>query len=292
VAAAGLPLMGGPSSEAAGNGLLPAGGFLCLPIKVREDVLGVMLVGDKRGGLPFQGDDLFLARFLLQKAAQAVENVALYEAMAHNLRGTLDALVKAMEAKDPHFLQHSQRVTDLAVATARALQMDQALLESLRFASYLHDVGKIGIKDDILLKEDRLDPEEYEQVKRHPLLGESIVGSLDLSPEERDVVLFHHERLDGSGYPQGLAGEDIPLAARVVAVADAFDAMTSERAYRPGKSRQQAIKELRRLAGSKFDTQVVEAFLKTLELYQPSEQTTAPEPPWQYFRRRSLAKNG
>lgn len=292
VAAAGLPLMGGPTSKSAGNGLLPTGGYLCLPIKMREVVLGVMLVGDKRGGLPFQGDDLFLARFLVQKAAQAIENVTLYEAMASNLRGTLDALVKASEAKDPHFLQHSQRVTDLAVATGQALHMDAELLESLRFASYLHDVGKIGIKDEILQKEEGLDQEEYEQIKQHPLVGESIMGPLDLSAEERDVVLFHHERLDGSGYPQGLSGADIPFTARVVAVADAFDAMTSDRAYRPGKSRQQAAQEIKRLAGSKFDAQVVEAFLAVLEHYQSPEQSAAPEPPWHYFRRRRLAKNG
>jgi response regulator RpfG family c-di-GMP phosphodiesterase len=273
VALAGLPLMGNPEPGRPSGDLLGTNGsYLCLPITLHQETFGVMLVGDKRGDLPFRGEDLFLANFILQKAALSMENITLSQAMADNLRSTLNALVGAMEAKDPYIRQHSRRVTDLSVAGAEALGMESSQVEALSFAGYLHDIGKIGVKDNVLLKNTSLDPEEYEEVKRHPVLGDSIVSSMQLTPDERNVVLLHHERWDGGGYPRGLAGEEIPLVARVTAVADAFDAMTSDRSYRPSKSQEQAAGELRRFAGSQFDPRVVEAFLGMLKNYQEPEQ--------------------
>ena len=228
-----------------------------------------------------------------ENQADALDNQAdNMEAMADNLCSTLDTLVGAMEAKDPYTRQHSRRVTDLSVEGAKALQMESSQVEALRFAGYLHDIGKIGVKDNVLLKNTSLDPEEYEEVKRHPVVGDSIVASMQLTPDERNVVLLHHERWDGGGYPRGLAGEEIPLVARVAAVADAFDAMTSDRSYRPSKSREQAAGELRRFAGSQFDPGVVEAFLGMLENYQePKWEPTGRLRP-QEMLKRAVMKGG
>lgn len=249
--------------------LLPLqGDYLCLPIKIREEVFGVFVVADKKSGRP-GGEDIYLLRFLLDKAALSIENVALYESMLGNLHSTLGALVGAMEAKDPYTRQHSLRVTNLSVLTAQTMGLEFSDLESLRFAAYLHDIGKIGVKDHVLLKEGPLTNEEYTQIKEHPVIGESIIKAMDLTPAERAIIRHHHERWDGRGYPDGLGGEEIPLLARVVAVADAFDAMSSDRPYRLAKNQAAAVSELTRCAGSQFDRQVVQAFVEMLMRYHP-----------------------
>lgn len=264
-AAGGKPVMGRPDAqEEAGHRLAVNGSLLCLPIMIHEQTLGLLVLGEKRGGLPFRGEDVFLGRFLLQKAALSVENIALYESMVSNLHSTLGALVRAMEAKDPYTRQHSRRVTNLAVLTAEIMGLELHQIESLKFAGYLHDIGKIGIKDHILLKETRLTPAEYQEIKRHPAIGESIIRAMDLSQDERHIVRHHHERWDGQGYPDRLSGKEIPLLARVVAVADAYDAMTSDRSYRASRSVEQAATELQECAGSQFDPMVVEGFLQML----------------------------
>jgi len=268
VAAGGKPVMGRPEALEEVGTLLPiSGSLLCLPMMIRDQNLGLLLVGEKRGGLPFRGEDVFLARFLLQKAALSVENIALYESMVSNLHSTLGALVRAMEAKDPYTRQHSRRVTNLAVLTAEVMELGLDQIEALKFAGYLHDIGKIGVKDHILLKQGQLTAQEYQEIKRHPVIGESIIRAMDLSQDERHIVRHHHERWDGGGYPDGLTGEDIPLLARVVAVADAYDAMTSDRSYRASRNVSQAVAELKRCAGSQFDPQVVVAFLGMLARY-------------------------
>ncbi len=245
---------------------------LVLPIKIREEIFGVMLVADKHGGAAFQGEDIFIARFLLDKAALSIENIALYESMVANMRSTLGALVSAMEAKDPYTRQHSRRVTNFSVLTAQTMGLSLDQIESLRFAAYLHDIGKIGIKDYVLLKGTDLTPEEFEHIKRHPVIGESIIKDMDLTDAERSIIRHHHERWDGSGYPDGIAGHEIPLLARIVAVADAFDAMTSDRPYRRAKKSSEAAAELNRCAGHQFDKTVVEAFVEMLSRYHPHER--------------------
>jgi len=244
---------------------------LALPIKIREEIFGVMLVADKRGVAGFQGEDIFIARFLLDKAALSIENIALYESMVANMRSTLGALVSAMEAKDPYTRQHSRRVTNFSVLTAQIMGLGLEQIESLRFAAYLHDIGKIGVKDYVLLKDSELSPEEFEHIKRHPVIGESIIKDMDLTEAERSIIRHHHERWDGSGYPDGIAGQEIPLLARIVAVADAFDAMTSDRPYRQAKNGSQAAEELSRCAGRQFDKEIVKAFLEMLTRYHPHE---------------------
>ena len=186
------------------------GHYLCMPVKIRGEVFGVLLAANKNDGGPFQGSDIFLANFLLDKVALSIENIALYESMVANLHSTLAGLVAAMEAKDPYTKQHSWRVTNLSVIIAQSLGLGSRDRESLRFAAYLHDIGKIGVKDDILSKESKLNKQEYEEIKRHPVVGENIVASLDLSGDERAVIRHHHERWDGKGYPTGWPGSRSP----------------------------------------------------------------------------------
>jgi HD-GYP domain-containing protein (c-di-GMP phosphodiesterase class II) len=141
----------------------------------------------------------------------------------------------------------------------------------MQTVGYLHDIGKIGVRDSILNKPGPLTAAEYEIVKKHPAIGDSIVSELGLSPEERSIIRHHHERWDGAGYPDGLAGNDIPLLARIVSVVDAFDAMTSERAYRHAMSREESLAELLRNRGRQFDPSALDAFMEVMKKTEPKE---------------------
>lgn len=178
--------------------------------------------------------------------------------------GTMAALVNTIEAKDSYTRGHSDRVTDFAVSIARELNLPEDEQELIRYACQLHDIGKIGIRDYILNKVEELNQEEWNEIKQHPTTGADIVKSLGFLEKGIPFIRHHHERYDGGGYPQGLRMEDIPLGARIIAVADTFDAMTSDRAYRKAKSVDVAIKELEENAGRQFDPQVVDAFLKII----------------------------
>jgi putative two-component system response regulator len=175
----------------------------------------------------------------------------------------VQTLVHALEAKDAYTSGHSARVSRYAVKTAVQFGYTAERLEQIRLGGELHDIGKIGTREDILNKPGPLSPEEFEHVKGHAALGERILAPfLSESPTVLRIVRSHHERLDGGGFPDGLSGEGIPSEARIVAVADAFDAMTTNRAYRPPRSPVHAFQELQRCAGTHFDPQVVEAFLR------------------------------
>jgi putative nucleotidyltransferase with HDIG domain len=239
------------------------GRAVAMPLQIKEEAFAVIVVAGRKE--PFNQREVRLLSFLGEKAALCVENLALYESVMQNLHATLRALVGAIEAKDSYTEQHSKRVTALAVAVAEEMGCSQEEVEALRFAGHLHDIGKIGIRDHILLKPGRLTSEEYGLVKAHPVIGQSIVKHLGLLPLEQDIIRHHHESWDGSGYPDGLAGEQIPLLSRILSVADAYDAMTSDRPYRGAKSRGKAIDELKRNRYKQFDGSVVEACLRVLE---------------------------
>jgi putative two-component system response regulator len=175
----------------------------------------------------------------------------------------VQTLVHALEAKDAYTSGHSARVSRYAVKTAVQLGYTGERLEQIRLGGELHDIGKIGTREDILNKPGLLSPEEFEHVKGHAALGEGILAPfLGESPMVLRIVRSHHERLDGRGFPDALSGDRIPAEARIVAVVDAFDAMTTNRAYRPPKSPVDSLEELRRCAGTHFDPEVVEAFLR------------------------------
>jgi putative nucleotidyltransferase with HDIG domain len=232
-----------------------------VPIIIGEEVFGVLNVWEKSSGGDLTREDATLLKALAQRASLAIENQALYEGLYATLTDTLLCLVSTIEAKDPNTKHHSQRVTRWALTLARAMGFSQEEQDLLRLGSYLHDIGKIGIKDWILMKPDTLTPEEMEVIKTHPVIGEKIVSHLGLLPVEKSIIRHHHERWDGTGYPDGLKGEEIPLPARIVAVADVLDAVSSNRVYRRARPLREALEEIAKGAGTQFDPQVVEVLM-------------------------------
>lgn len=191
---------------------------------------------------------------------------------------TLEALVTALDARERETQAHSQRVSDFSVYLARAMNVQEVDLENIRKGSMLHDIGKIGIPDRILLKPERLTQEEWVEMRKHPEIGAWIVNGVESLRSASDIVITHHERYDGGGYPKGLRREEIPLGSRIFAVADTLDAILSDRPYRAGQSYQQAREEIERGASSQFDPHVAACFLDT------------PCQVWNEIREHSLAK--
>jgi putative nucleotidyltransferase with HDIG domain len=198
--------------------------------------------------------------------------------------GAIRALAAALDARDPYTAGHSERVSAYSVMIGRGMKLADSELDVLRLGALLHDIGKIGLSDEVLRKPAALTPDEYEQIKRHPGLGARILRQVPFLAPHIPIVELHHERPDGRGYPYGLRADDIPVAARIVHVADAFDAMTSARAYRPARGRAEAAAELQRHSGTQFDAASVEALLVAL----PS-LSEAPEPALQELLGRRLA---
>ena len=241
-----------------------------MPLKIRDKIFGV-LTDSTRGELPrFNEKDLYFLSFLTQNAAHAVENLALYENIYENLFATLYGFVRALEARDAYTQRHSNRVTGLSLLIGRNLGISTEELDILNVAGRLHDIGKIGIRDAILLKPGRLTEAEFETIKEHPVIGADIVGQLGLWDREREIIRCHHERFDGSGYPDGLRGEAIPLLSRILFVADTYDAMASDRAYRERVPEPRILETIEQGAATQFDPTVVALFLK---LYREGKVT-------------------
>ena len=206
---------------------------------------------------------------------------------------TITSLVSALEARDPHTRNHSTRVAQLAVRVGKEMGLSRPELYELHLGGLLHDIGKIGVPDGILRKPSRLTREEYEVMKGHPTLGARIVSSVPGLESVVRIVLHHHEAYDGSGYPDGLAGDDIPLGARIVAAADTYLSMAEDRPYRPAQSLDHVVRELRRVAGRQLDPDVVDALLvmvaketeqfgmPLMGTYGPDLAATEPDPPRQ-----------
>jgi putative nucleotidyltransferase with HDIG domain len=190
--------------------------------------------------------------------------------------GVIAALAAALDARDPYTAGHSQRVAMLSVFIAEEMQVPVEERETLRLGALLHDVGKIGVNDAVLRKPGRLTAEEMDHIRLHPVLGARILQPVAFLAPHLHIVELHHERPDGRGYPHGLVGDAIPLFARIVHVADAFDAMTSARAYRPARGSGEAVHELWRCAGTQFDAEVVQALVRALPVIRSA--TAAAEP--------------
>lgn len=237
-----------------------------------------------------KGDELARARAQLLKFAKDIRELYrkerfrtrqledTLEELNQSYFSTMETLAFLVEAKDVGTRRHLDRTRDLAMALARIIDPELAARPETSHAFLLHDIGKVGIPERLLTKRGPLSPSEWEVMRSHPVVGAHIVTPIRILGDGVDVVRFHHERYDGRGYPSGLAGTDIPLSARIFSVADAFDAMTSDRPYRAARSADRAVEEIRRCSGTQFDPEIVEAFVllsktnETLLLPETHEQ--------------------
>ncbi|HZC75920.1 MAG TPA: HD domain-containing phosphohydrolase, partial [Gaiellaceae bacterium] len=259
------PYISGPSDyePAIGREAPVAGGrYAVAPFAVdgRVGFLAALVERDD-----FGERELALLGGLAQQAKLAIANASSYEGLERTFVSTVEALANALEANDEYTSTHARWITDLSLRVGRELGLDERTLKCLELGALLHDIGKIGIPSDVLSKPGRLTAAERRLVQTHPELGERIIGPIDRLQVVRPIVRHCHERWDGQGYPDGVAGEDIPLESRIIFVCDAYHAMTTDRPYRRRLSHREAVRRLGEGAGSQFDPHVVEVALRVLE---------------------------
>ena len=258
---------------------------LCVPCYFKRDLLGILILGEKVSGEGFSRDEMGFFVTLANDAAMAIANAQLIGNLQSKIEEikelylrehrifihTAIALAAAIDARDTYTHGHTERVTNHCLAISKELEGVPEVAnyknfrETLQIAALLHDIGKIGIPDHILNKHGRLTPEEFEEIKKHSVVGATILHPIKELGDVAREVRHHQECYDGSGYPDGLKANQIPLIARIIAVADAFDAIITNRPYRKKKNTEEAIQELKRCSGTQFDPIVVSAFLLAYE---------------------------
>lgn len=237
--------------------------LLIFPMMIDEKLTGIITLGYQQEK-EFLNNELKHARQITNQITVALSNSFLVEEMERLNVGTLEALARTVDAKSAWTAGHSERVTTLAMEIAGAMNMEQQELDTLRRAAYLHDIGKIGIPVSILNKPGRLNDDEYDKIKDHPSIGAKILEPIHAYADVVPIVHQHHEKFDGTGYPQKLAGENICIGARILAVADVYDAVLSDRPYRSGWLKEKSIKMITDNSGTHFDPKVVDAFLAVI----------------------------
>ena len=258
------------------------GAQVCIPAFSKAQMLGILVLGEKLSGDPYSREDLDILSTLANEGAIALENANLYEQLydrmhqiedlyqrEHNLFiHTAIPLAAAVDARDPYTHGHTERCTHYAMMILDELgdHSESAHIprfrEMLKIAALLHDIGKIGVPDEILRKKGKLTPKEYKKMQEHPLVGAIILQPIKGMEEVARAVKAHQERYDGKGYPDNLRGTEVPLMARIIAVADTFDAMTTDRPYRKRFPEAVAVKEIEVCSGTQFDPVVVQAFMR------------------------------
>jgi putative nucleotidyltransferase with HDIG domain len=239
--------------------------LVSLPLKAHGRVLGVINVSDKISGEIFTYRDLHIVSILAGQAAVAIENAQLFGLLQRSYMETVRVLVKNLDSNDRITPDHSGRVAQFAVAIAGEMGLRSHEIEGLRMAAFLHDIGKHRIDIDVLAKPGRLTKKEWNIVRKHPLMSAQMIEGISFPWDVIPLVRHHHEQMDGRGFPGGLKGEAIPLGARILAVADAFEAMTADRPYRKARSRAKALVELKYLASKRYDRRVVRAIEAVLK---------------------------
>ncbi len=247
----------------------------CVPAFYQKQLMAVLLLGEKEDATKFEQEELDFFAALASDAAMAIRNAQLFEGLKRQAERnhqlflqTIIVLGSTIEAKDAYTHGHTERVTKHAIAIARQMHangsasFEESFFENLYISGLLHHIGKIAITETILNKSGKLTPEEYNIMKQHTVRGAEIVKPLGLPKETVDGIKYHHEFFDGNGYPDGLKGADIPISAAIIAVADTFDAMTTDRPYRKGLSREIAFDEIKRKSGIQFNPIPVKAFIE------------------------------
>ncbi|MHB9052367.1 MAG: HD domain-containing phosphohydrolase, partial [Thermoleophilia bacterium] len=237
---------------------------ICLvPIRIGEQASGALLIGEMRSENrePFSPEKLSLAKGIADQTATALQGVQLFSDLEQAYLETVLTLANAVEAKDTYTKNHADNVSRMAVLVGKELGLSDNELEDIRYGGVLHDVGKIGVPDSILNKPGKLTDEEWVQMRAHTAIGADILKPVPRLRGAADIVRHHHERYDGNGYPDGLAGADIPIGARILTAVDSYSAMVDKRSYKAARPHEDAVAELKRCAGSQFDPRVVDAFL-------------------------------
>jgi len=236
--------------------------FVSIPLLVKGKPIGVLNLHGREGAETFNDYNVKFLGILAGEAAVMIHNLDLFDSLQTFYLEMVQTLARAVDSKDAYTREHSDRARVKARRVAVEMGLPEQMVRYVEYAALLHDIGKIGIDEAILLKPGKLTPEEYEQMKKHPIIGHQILSPVKYLGPVAQMVLYHQEWYDGRGYPEGLKGEEIPLGSRIVAVLDAWDAMTSDRPYRKALSREISVSELKKGAGTQFDPKVVEVFLK------------------------------
>jgi len=241
---------------------------LYIPLIAKDDLVGVLAVGPKRSTQAFTRDDQRTLITLANQTAVAVENARLYEELEDTFEQTVVALANAIDVRDTYTSDHSQQIANWAAETARVLGCSPPEIETIYWGGLLHDIGKIGIPDSILMKPTTLSKSEWEIIYQHPKLGAKMISPIKKLSHIAPIIEYSHERYDGSGYPYGVAREDIPLGARIVGVVDSFSAMMDERPYKRPMKFIDAVEEIKQNSGTLYDPKVVTAFFQVINLPQ------------------------
>ena len=238
----------------------PVASALCIPLVSDNKNIGMIVATDRISGEEFRSQEIKLVDAISTEIAAAIKKSQLYEQINRLFLHTVEALASAIDAKDPYTYGHSRRVADYAALICHELNLSKSESRAIELASILHDIGKIGTPEAILQKPYRLMPDEIVKIKEHPVLGAQILSAIDELKDVIDGIRHHHEHYDGKGYPEQMVSRQIPIQARIIAVADCFDAMTSNRPYRKSLDPEKAIAIMEDCAGSQFDPQIFAAF--------------------------------
>jgi putative nucleotidyltransferase with HDIG domain len=238
----------------------PVTRILIVPLVVEGSAIGAIVASDKIDGEEFYSTEIKLISGIASECAVSIKKALLFSEVQTMLFDVSEALSLAVEAKDPYTYGHSKRVSRMAAGIARRMGLPSDTVNRIRLAALLHDIGKIGTPEVILHKDALLDGSETDRVREHPVIGSRMVGHIQRLREIAGWICHHHERFDGTGYPSGLKAEEIPLPSRIIAVADFYDAMTSDRPYRKAMKKEDAVDMMRGLSGSHFDPSVLECF--------------------------------
>ncbi len=238
--------------------------MVLFPLKIQDTPLGLILISKRQAEQGFARSDIQVMSIIANQASIALHNSRLMRDLERGYLNTLHSLNLVLEAKHPYTRGHTQRVTRYSLLIAKAMKLPEEDLRVIRDGATLHDIGKVGVSEAILNKKEMLTDEEMQQVRRHPIIGDEIISPIAFLAHTRPIIRHHHERIDGKGWPDGVDGRNLPMVVRLVSVADAFDAMTSMRAYRQPLSFDRICEEMTRNAGTQFDPDVVEVLLKLI----------------------------